>query len=114
MKNHNTILTIYVVKKQKEWIDYEYTKTFRGVERPHHQNRLPAHRKAGSDAGRKAALAIYPPILKELAKEVKQEIFVVCGTNGKTTTNNLLSSVLEANGKKSGLQPHRFQYVKRG
>ena len=46
--------------------------------------------------------------------EVKQEIFVVCGTNGKTTTNNLLSSVLEAKWQKSGLQPHRFQYVKRG
>ena len=56
--------------------------------------------KQGVTLAGKAALAIYPPILKELAKEVKQEIFVVCGTNGKTTTNNLLSSVLEANGKK--------------
>lgn len=56
--------------------------------------------KQGVTLAGKAALTIYPPILKELAKEVKQEIFVVCGTNGKTTTNNLLSSVLEANGKK--------------
>ena len=46
----------------------------------------------------KIALSIYPPILKELAGEVKKEIFVVCGTNGKTTTNNLLASVLEGNG----------------
>ena len=84
------------------------------MERPHHQNRLRLTGKQGVTLAGKAALAIYPPILKELAKEVKQEIFVVCGTNGKTTTNNLLSSVLEANGKKSGLQPHRFQYVKRG
>lgn len=45
----------------------------------------------------KIALSIYPPILKELASEVKKDIFVVCGTNGKTTTNNLLASVLEAN-----------------
>ena len=46
----------------------------------------------------KIALSIYPPILKELACEVRKDIFVVCGTNGKTTTNNLLASVLEANG----------------
>lgn len=44
----------------------------------------------------KIALSIYPPILKELAGEVRKDIFVVCGTNGKTTTNNLLASVLEA------------------
>ena len=48
----------------------------------------------------KIALSIYPPILKELAGEIKKEIFVVCGTNGKTTTNNLLASVLEGNGYK--------------
>ena len=48
----------------------------------------------------KIALSIYPPILKELAGEIKKEIFVVCGTNGKTTTNNLLASVLEENGYK--------------
>ena len=44
----------------------------------------------------KRQLSIYPPILKELAGEVRKDIFVVCGTNGKTTTNNLLASVLEA------------------
>lgn len=48
----------------------------------------------------KAALSIYPPILKELAKEVKKDIFVVCGTNGKTTTNNLLADLLSADGNK--------------
>lgn len=48
----------------------------------------------------KAALSIYPPILKELTKEVKKDIFVVCGTNGKTTTNNLLADLLSADGNK--------------
>lgn len=48
----------------------------------------------------KIALNIYPPILKELAAEVKEDIFVVCGTNGKTTTNNMLCAALEAEGKR--------------
>lgn len=46
------------------------------------------------------ALKLYPPVLKELAEEVREGIFAVCGTNGKTTTNNLLCSALEAEGKK--------------
>ena len=69
--------------------------------------------KQGVTLAGKAALAIYPPILKELARSKAGNLCSLHGTNGKTTTNNLLSSVLEANGK-SGLQPHRFQYVKRG
>lgn len=48
----------------------------------------------------KIALKIYPPVLRELAKEVRGGIFVVCGTNGKTTTNNMLCSALEAEGQK--------------
>ena len=48
----------------------------------------------------KIALKIYPPVLKELASEVKKDIFVVCGTNGKTTTNNMLCAALEAEGQK--------------
>ncbi len=54
--------------------------------------------KQGVTLAGKVALSIYPPILKELAGEVKKGIFVVCGTNGKTTTNNLLASHLEAQG----------------
>lgn len=46
------------------------------------------------------AQKIYPPILEELAREVRIKTFVVCGTNGKTTTNNMLCSALEAEGKK--------------
>lgn len=48
----------------------------------------------------KIALKISPHILEELAGQVKEKIFVVCGTNGKTTTNNMLCAALEAEGKK--------------
>ena len=37
-------------------------------------------------------------VLKDLAKQVKKEIIVVCGTNGKTTTNNLLYTLLKSRG----------------
>ena len=46
------------------------------------------------------ALKIDPDILKDLASQIKEKIFVVCGTNGKTTTNNLLCSAIESEGKK--------------
>lgn len=48
----------------------------------------------------KAALKIDPSILEELSSQVREKIFVVCGTNGKTTTNNLLCAAIEAEGKK--------------
>lgn len=48
----------------------------------------------------KVALKLDPKILSDLAGEVREKIFVVCGTNGKTTTNNLLCSAIEAEGKK--------------
>ncbi len=48
----------------------------------------------------KIALKIDPNILKDLADQVREKIFVVCGTNGKTTTNNLLCSAIESEGKK--------------
>ena len=43
---------------------------------------------------------IYPGILKYLASQIRGKIIVVCGTNGKTTTNNMLCSLLESEGKK--------------
>ena len=55
------------------------------------------HRQGVTWAG-KVALKICPSILKELAEQVKKDIFVVCGTNGKTTTNNMLCAALEAEG----------------
>lgn len=57
------------------------------------------HRQGVTWAGL-VALKICPSILKELAGQVKEEIFVVCGTNGKTTTNNMLCAALRAEGKR--------------
>lgn len=48
----------------------------------------------------KIALKIDPTILGALASQVREKIFVVCGTNGKTTTNNLLCAAIESEGKK--------------
>ena len=48
----------------------------------------------------KVALKLDPKILSDLASQVLEKIFVVCGTNGKTTTNNLLCSAIESEGKK--------------
>lgn len=56
--------------------------------------------KQGVTLAGQIALKIDPNILKELASQVKEKIFVTCGTNGKTTTNNLLCSAIEAEGKK--------------
>lgn len=56
--------------------------------------------KKGSSTPGRYALKIYPAILKNLSSQVKGGIIVVCGTNGKTTTNNLLYSMLASQGKK--------------
>ena len=42
----------------------------------------------------KVALKIDPDILEGLASQVRNKIFVVCGTNGKTTTKELIAAVL--------------------
>jgi UDP-N-acetylmuramyl tripeptide synthase len=41
------------------------------------------------------ALKICPNIIRILSKFIKKEIIVVCGTNGKTTVNNILCSFIE-------------------
>lgn len=46
------------------------------------------------------ARKISPDILSELSAQVRKDIFVTCGTNGKTTTNNMLCAALEAEGYK--------------
>ena len=56
--------------------------------------------KKGSSAPGGIALKIAPGILKNLAGQMKGDIIMVCGTNGKTTTNNLLCTLLESKGKK--------------
>ncbi|NLY42728.1 MAG: DUF1727 domain-containing protein [Clostridiaceae bacterium] len=54
--------------------------------------------KKGSSAPGDIALKIYPDILSELSSKVKKEILIVCGTNGKTTTNNMLYSLFKESG----------------
>lgn len=56
--------------------------------------------KQGVTLAGKIALRLDPSILTALAGQVREKIFVTCGTNGKTTTNNLLCSAIEAEGKK--------------
>ena len=54
--------------------------------------------RPGSSLPGRAALKIDPHIIVPLAEQVRRGIIVTCGTNGKTTTNNLLCSALEAQG----------------
>ncbi len=56
--------------------------------------------KQGVTMSGRIALRIDPNILRDLSAQVRGNIFVVCGTNGKTTTNNLLCSAIESEGKK--------------
>lgn len=48
----------------------------------------------------KVAIKICPDILEQLSLQVQKAIFATCGTNGKTTTNNMLCAALEAEGQK--------------
>jgi len=53
-----------------------------------------AGKKSSSTPGR-IAMKIDPTLLRHLAAQVKREIIAVCGTNGKTTTTNLLDTLLK-------------------
>ncbi len=44
------------------------------------------------------ALAIYPVVLRELARQAREGVIVVTGTNGKTTTTNMLAHILQKAG----------------
>lgn len=54
----------------------------------------------GSSLPGLAALKIYPGLLGHYARQLKAGTIVVTGTNGKTTTNNLLIQALEKKGLK--------------
>ena len=54
----------------------------------------------GSSITGKAAMKLSPSVLADLAGQVRKTTFAVCGTNGKTTTNNLLCTMLESTGAK--------------
>lgn len=46
------------------------------------------------------ALKICPSLVKDMNKRIGKKVIVTCGTNGKTTTNNLICTALEAKGYK--------------
>ena len=54
--------------------------------------------RPGSSLPGRAALKTDSHIISALADQVRRGIIVTCGTNGKTTTNNLLCDALEAQG----------------
>lgn len=53
----------------------------------------------GSSAPGKYALRICPDAIRMASAQVKEKIIVTCGTNGKTTTNNLINNVLSGKNK---------------
>lgn len=57
------------------------------------------HRSASQLPGR-VALALDPHLTSELRCKLGRGAVVVCGTNGKTTTNNVLANAVEASGAK--------------
>ncbi len=48
----------------------------------------------GSAAPGKYAMRICPDAIRIVAAQIRKKIIVTCGTNGKTTTNNLINNVL--------------------
>lgn len=54
----------------------------------------------GSSLPGVVALRIYPGTLRVLAGQVENGAVIVTGTNGKTTTNNMLARVLESSGNR--------------
>ncbi len=54
-------------------------------------------KKSSSTPG-EIALKICPDLIEKLKVNIKGKVFVTCGTNGKTTTNNLLCLALEKSG----------------
>lgn len=55
-------------------------------------------RGKGSSLPGSLALKIYPAVLGELARQVGLGVIMVTGTNGKTTTNNMIAGILKADG----------------
>lgn len=53
-----------------------------------------------SSAPGQIALKICPTLINDIKSHINKEIIVTCGTNGKTTTNNLLAAALEKKGYK--------------
>lgn len=60
--------------------------------------RLAGHN--GTNLAGKVIVRIYPNILTDLSRQIRKKIIVVCGTNGKTTTNNVMDKLLTDKGNK--------------
>lgn len=54
----------------------------------------------GTNLAGKVVVRVYPNILTDLSKQIRKKIIVVCGTNGKTTTNNVMDKLLTDKGNK--------------
>lgn len=52
----------------------------------------------GTDFPGRIARRINPAVLSELAGNIKQGIIIVTGTNGKTTTSNIMAAIIQENG----------------
>jgi UDP-N-acetylmuramyl tripeptide synthase len=52
----------------------------------------------GSSLPGRVALILFPDIVSECVSRVKHGVIMVTGTNGKTTTNNMIARVLEGSG----------------
>lgn len=52
----------------------------------------------GSSLPGRVALKIYPGLIRECKSRIKLGVIMVTGTNGKTTTNNMIARVLEGSG----------------
>lgn len=52
----------------------------------------------GSNFPGRLALRIYPGLLHDLAARVEGQVILVTGTNGKTTTANMIAAILRENG----------------
>ncbi len=57
--------------------------------------------KKGSSAPGQIAMKICPDILKLIAPKIHRGIICTLGTNGKTTTNNMINTVIESTGAKT-------------
>jgi len=52
----------------------------------------------GSNLPGRVAARIYPPILQVLGRNIRRSTLVITGTNGKTTTSNMVAAIIRAQG----------------
>ena len=50
--------------------------------------------RQGTNLAGKLAHSIYPDLLAELGGNIRKDIFVLTGTNGKTTTANMVAEII--------------------